>query len=115
MSFAGITDISMANTRMLNFDFGALRFGRIQQGDEARANSPLYHTVEIGVPLLIVHGDVDRSVMVEQSREFVESLIESKKPHRYIEQANGDHHLSIQSHRLELFEAMDSFLNEHLK
>ena len=114
VSFAGITDISMTNTRMLNFDFGALRFGRIQRGDEARANSPLYHVDDISIPLLIVHGDVDRSVMVEQSRNFVAALIESDKPHRYIEQANGDHNLSIQSHRLELFEAMDTFLSKHL-
>ena len=114
VSFAGITDISMTNTRMLNFDFGALRFGRIQRGDEARANSPLYHVDDISIPLLIVHGDVDRSVMVEQSRDFVAALIKSDKPHRYIEQANGDHHLSIQSHRLELFEAMDTFLSKHL-
>jgi len=32
----------------------------------------------------------------------------------YIEQTNGNHHLSLESHRIEFFEAMDEFLAKHL-
>jgi dipeptidyl aminopeptidase/acylaminoacyl peptidase len=70
---------------------------------------------KIGVPLLIVHGDADRSVMIEQSRTFVAALEKAGKPHRYIEQADGDHYLSSQNHRLEFFHAMDAFLRGHLR
>ncbi|MFB3107021.1 MAG: hypothetical protein ACE1ZA_19130, partial [Pseudomonadales bacterium] len=34
--------------------------------------------------------------------------------YRYIEQVNGDHFLSLQSHRIEFLEALDEFLSEHL-
>ena len=53
--------------------------------------------------------------MIEQSRTLVERLEKAGKPYRYIEQENGDHYLSIQSHRIQLFEEMDRFLAEHLK
>jgi dipeptidyl aminopeptidase/acylaminoacyl peptidase len=66
------------------------------------------------VPVLILHGDVDRSVMIEQSRALAETLAAAGKPYRYIEQANGDHYLSLQTHRLELLQAIEAFLAEHL-
>ena len=67
--------------------------------------------VELG---LLVHGDVDRSVMIEQSRNLVEKLVEAGVEHQYIEQANGDHFFSLQAHRLEYLQALDQFLAKHM-
>ena len=53
--------------------------------------------------------------MVEQSRELATALDQAAKPHRYLELANGDHYLSLQHQRREVFEAMEQFLAEHLK
>ncbi len=53
--------------------------------------------------------------MIEQSRTLVAALEEAGKPYRYIEQPNGDHFLSLQSHRVEFLEALDEFLAEHLR
>ncbi len=114
MSFAGVTDLPELLKHQLNFRFGRLSTARIQSGETRTENSPLDHVDEIGVPLLIVHGDVDRSVMIEQSRTLVAALEEAGKPYRYIEQPNGDHFLSLQSHRVEFLEALDEFLSEHL-
>jgi dipeptidyl aminopeptidase/acylaminoacyl peptidase len=52
--------------------------------------------------------------MIEQSRALAETLAAGGKPYRYIEQANGDHYLSLQTHRLELLQAIEAFLAEHL-
>ncbi|WP_052736493.1 alpha/beta hydrolase family protein [Aquincola tertiaricarbonis] len=85
-------------------------------GDRAqlRATSPALQAERIRVPVLLVHGTADRSVPVEQSREMAAALKSAGKPHRYIEQEGGDHHLSRHEHRLAFFEAMEQFLDQHL-
>lgn len=115
ISFAGVADLEDLKTRWRSFELGELSIARIQSGRSVNENSPIRQVHRIGVPLLIVHGDADRSVMIEQSREFVAALEKAGKPHRYIEQADGDHFLSNQNHRLEFFQAMDEFLAEHLQ
>jgi dipeptidyl aminopeptidase/acylaminoacyl peptidase len=69
----------------------------------------------MNIPLLIVHGDVDTTVEVEQSRELVAALEAAGKEFEYIEQANGDHYYSLQSHRIEYLTALDRFLTKHLR
>ncbi len=115
VSFAGVTDLTELIKRMRSFRFGALSVARIQRGKSRKANSPLQQVEKIELPLLIVHGDVDRSVMIEQSRDLVAALEKAGKPYRYIEQPNGDHFLSLRSHRMGFFQAMDEFLHEHLR
>ncbi|NOX49874.1 MAG: S9 family peptidase, partial [Gammaproteobacteria bacterium] len=114
VSFAGVTDLDEMALRWRSFRFGAIPAAKIQSGKLRKANSPFDQVDKIGVPLLIVHGDVDRSVMIEQSRSFVAALREVGKPVEYIEQANGDHFFSLQSHRTEYLQALDSFLKKHL-
>jgi acetyl esterase/lipase len=79
-----------------------------------RATSPALNADRIQAPVLLVHGTADRSVPVDQSRDMASALKREGKPHRYIEQPGGDHHLSRYSHRLEYFKALEAFLAEHL-
>ena len=115
VSFAGVTDLEGLTRRWWNFLLGELSVARVQSGAARRENSPLAQARRIGVPLLIVHGDVDRSVTIEQSRSLIEALEAAGKAHRYVEQADGDHHLSLQSHRQQFLEVMDAFLAVHLR
>lgn len=114
VSFAGVSDLDELKTHWRYFELGELSVARIQPGRSARDNSPIRQVERIDVPLLIAHGDADRAVMIEQSRELVAALERAGKPYRYIEQPDGDHYLSNQSHRIQFFEAMDSFLATHL-
>lgn len=114
VSFAGVTDLQDLTDRWRLFDLGSLSIARVQEGGARQESSPLQQADRIGVPVLIVHGDVDRSVMIDQSRALVEALEAAGKPFRYVEQANGDHYLSIQSQRVEFLDALQAFLAEHL-
>ena len=114
VSFAGVTNLDNLATRWYSSPYSRFAADRIQSGKLRDENSPLKNVDKIALPLLIVHGDVDRSVMIEQSREFVAALKKAGKEYTYIEQANGNHHLSLESHRIEFFEAMDEFLQKHL-
>ena len=89
----GVTKLNELNRHWRNFgaEYAALR---LQSGDERDKSSPIMNVDEIDIPLLIVHGDVDRRVMIEQSREFVKALEKADKPYTYIEQKNGNHHLA---------------------
>ncbi len=115
VSFAGVSDLLDLKDHIRNFRLGELTLDRIQEGRAVTENSPFHQVERIGVPVLLVHGDADRSVMIEQSRRLAGALERAGKDHLYIEQAHGDHYLSIQSHRLEFFEAMDRFLAAHLR
>jgi dipeptidyl aminopeptidase/acylaminoacyl peptidase len=115
VSFAGVTDLLELKKHTALYDLGVLTLERIQDGPSVNDNSPIAQVDRIGVPLLIVHGDADRSVMIEQSRSFVAALDKAGKPYRYIEQPDGDHYLSNQSHRVEFFEALEDFLRENLQ
>ncbi len=113
-AFAGVTNLDRLVERWRAFELGELAAAHVQTGAERAAASPLEQVERIELPLLIVHGDLDRSVMIEQSRDLVAALEAADKPVRYIEQPGGDHHLSLQSHRREFLSSLEAFLGEHL-
>jgi dipeptidyl aminopeptidase/acylaminoacyl peptidase len=115
VSFAGLTDLVGLVARLRLFRLGELTIAHVPAGEARTEASPVHQAHRVGVPLLLVHGDVDRSVVVDQSRAMADALEAAGKPFRYIEQPNGDHFLSLASHRLEFLEALDDFLNEHLQ
>ena len=45
----------------------------------------------LGVPQIIVHGDQDDAVSVEQSREMVEALEKARAPIKYTEMKGEGH------------------------
>ena len=114
VSFAGVANLEDLVQRTHRYQFGRLTSARIQKGAAMAANSPVNFADKIAIPLLIVHGDVDTTVVVDQSKELVSALETAGKPHIYIEQSNGDHHFSLQSHRMEYLQALESFLAKHI-
>ena len=114
VSFAGVTNLEELVRRVRLFRLGEISAARIQDGQLRKANSPIHRVADIGLPLLIIHGDVDRSVMIEQSRELAAALEEAKKPFRYVEQPNGDHFLSLEEHRVQFFQELDTFLARYM-
>jgi len=114
VDFAGVADLPALIANLYLYQFGQLTRARIQRGDALDANSPIEHVAGFGIPLLIVHGDQDRVVYYQQSEDLVAALTKAGKPFQYIRQPGGDHYLSRASQRLQLFEAMDAFLQEHL-
>ncbi|NCF33222.1 MAG: alpha/beta fold hydrolase [Proteobacteria bacterium] len=114
VAFAPVTDLDELVKRRRYFVTGALAIARIQSGELRDQYSPLQRVDDFKIPLLLVHGDVDRRVMIEQSQTLARALTKAGKDFRYIEQPNGNHHLSLQSHRREFFLAMDEFLDQHI-
>ncbi len=116
VSFAGVTDVEdlvKSHRRYSNYEIVKKQIG--DNFRELRQRSPLSHVETLSVPVLLIHGDKDRSVPVKQSRVLYRALQQQKQPVQYIELKDGDHYLSTYSHRLETFEAMDRFLKQYLR
>ena len=116
VSLAGVSDLK----RLLRTSrqYVGKKFVKKQLGDDyddLENRSPYFQAKHIKAPILLVHGEDDRIVDVEQSRQFADKLEDLDKEVEYIELTNGDHYLSIQRNRHDFFNAMDKFLSKHLK
>ena len=115
ISFAGVSDVEYlvkSSRRYLNHQVVKEQIGSDYK--QLRKYSPVRHAKKMVIPILLVHGSKDRSVRVNHSRKMAKALKKAKKSVHYIEQKNGDHYLSNQTHRIELFNAMEQFLNKYL-
>ncbi|MCL1091456.1 S9 family peptidase [Shewanella profunda] len=116
VSVAGVTDVAYlvkSSRRSTNYEVVKEQVG--SDFDALYDRSPISKASKITVPVLLLHGDKDRVVRVQHSREMYDELKSLKKPVEYIELENGDHHLSNNDHRLTTFKALDRFLADNLK
>ena len=73
---------------------------------------PIDDVAKVNVPMLVVHGVVDRRVLVEHATKYVKLLEEHEKPHKYVRLEGADHFSFslLYHHQLEFFTAMIDFL-----
>lgn len=104
---AGVSDLSRIGASLFN----AGRYQRVFQGDTVKGVSPIDHAKNLDMPLLIVHGDIDRIVPVEQSRIMVDELKKLGKEFTYIELEGADHRSNqlYYRHKAEFYPAMIDF------
>lgn len=76
--------------------------------------SPLARVNEIKIPILLLHGEVDRVVRVSHSRDMASALKRAKKSYKYVELENGNHSLTSGINRTQFLKELESFLAEHL-
>ncbi|XOV81184.1 MAG: alpha/beta hydrolase family protein [Aestuariibacter sp.] len=116
VSFAGVLDLKMMVSKSRHFT--NKKFVKHQYGDDyedLKNRSPYYHTDKIATPVLLLHGEDDRIVDVEHSREMYDELQDEGKKVKYVELENGDHYLSIQRNRHIVFKEMEAFLAKYLQ
>ena len=85
--------------------------------DEAmlRAASPLYHVDKIKTPVLVAQGARDPRVPKAESDQFVEAMRKRGVEVEYLVKDNEGHGFSNEENRFEFYEAMERFLDKHLK
>jgi dipeptidyl aminopeptidase/acylaminoacyl peptidase len=90
----------------------------IAQGDVEKsllkAISPINHVQHITSPILLIHGENDKVVNIEQSEDMFEALKDANKPVQFIELDKGDHYLSNNNNRLQTLGAIEQFLKINL-
>ena len=115
VSFAGVSDLELilmnarkfTNTKVVRKQFGS-------DSDALEEASPINFAESFGIPVLLIHGNDDRVVPVRHSREMFEELEDENKDVTYIELEKGDHHLSVEAHRLKALTEMINFVDKHI-
>ena len=58
---------------------------------------------------MLIHGDQDLIVHVDQSRKMYKAMQKNNKNIEYIELENGNHHMSIEDNRLKVLSSLERF------
>ena len=84
--------------------------------DEERARleaiSPRNNADSFRAPVLLLHGDDDTVVPIDQSRQMEKALRKAGKDVQFVKLKGEDHWLSQSKTRLEALEAIDAFVNQ---
>jgi dipeptidyl-peptidase 4 len=78
-------------------------------------NSPVFYAKKMKGPFLIVHGDADDNVHVQNTHELVNALISANKQFEMFVYPNRNHGIYGGYTRLHLYQKMTDFLYNHLK
>ena len=76
--------------------------------------SPARFADNFKAPVLLVHGDKDEVVSIDQSKHMHKKLKAAKKDVEFVKLKGEDHHLSTTETRVEALEAVISFVNKHI-
>jgi dipeptidyl aminopeptidase/acylaminoacyl peptidase len=90
---------------------------RRSMGDDVkqlRKISPVENAERIRAPILLIHGEEDSVLPVEDSRAFNAKLLRLGKKVHYVELKGDDHWLSSASTRTLMLREIESFLGKHL-
>ncbi len=79
-----------------------------------RAISPANFAENVQAPILLLHGDDDTVVSIDQSRRMQRALNSAGKDVTFVKLRGEDHWLSVATTRLQLLQEMDAFIAEHL-
>ncbi len=121
ISIAGVSDLQ----RMIDVtarDSGS-RYSSISDwwrgsmGDPGRLRtiSPAMNAANVRAPILLMHGDNDSVVPMEQSRRMESALRDAGKEWQFIVLENDDHWLSNATTRTQMLREMERFLARHLR
>ena len=121
VSFAGVSNLQKLISHLKKFE-GGWKFTSEKIGNQTwdwgqlNETSPSEQADKIKAPLLILHGENDRVVPIEQSKILIEKLENTGNDnYQFIELPDGTHFLDKQENRTTLFKAMDRFLTKHLE
>jgi dipeptidyl aminopeptidase/acylaminoacyl peptidase len=82
--------------------------------ERLRDTSPVFHAKEIRIPLLLMHGAMDRAVPVSHGRDMAEALKAANvTTYRYVELSLADQALSREQDRIRVLKELEQFLTSH--
>jgi len=123
VSVNGISDLALligSDSRAYGRDTVVVNALEVMMGDpranaEAfRLGSPVFRVTGQTAPMLLIHGEEDTTVPIQQSRTMVRALKAAGRPVEFLPLADDDHHLSSTVSRQKMLETMFGFLDRCL-
>jgi len=116
LSIAGVSDLNSLLIAQ-RFKGSTNYYNHILIGDdvsERKAVSPITHVENINRPVLLAHGTEDKTVYFSQSSNMYSALKGAKKDVTFIKLKDETHYLEDIKNRVELFEAIEKFLDKNM-
>jgi dienelactone hydrolase len=121
VSFAGVSDLPLMlrtehrdngeNSQVSSF--WASRIGSSDENwDQLVATSPARNADKIRCPVLIMHGEGDTTVRIEQSEKMETALKDARKKVEFIRIPGEDHYLNLTDTRVRLLTETEKFLDK---
>jgi dipeptidyl aminopeptidase/acylaminoacyl peptidase len=120
-SIAGISDLGLFLVevkRTYGIDSAGLEAWRTILGDapiaKLAATSPGRMAANVHAPLLLIHGDKDTVVPIEQSQVMAKAMEAAGKPVEFVTLADENHYLVHSATRTQMLQTLDTFLAKNL-
>ncbi len=123
VSFAGVSDLPRAisaDRARYGEKSGAVSFwiSRIgspfDDSDQLRATSPARHADQVKCPVLLMHGEGDTTVPIEQSELMDSALKSAGKDVQFIRFEGEDHYLNLAATRIRVLTETEAFLKKNI-
>ncbi len=76
--------------------------------------SPVKHIDKIKIPILLIHGEIDKVVRLSQSEDMYDEIEDADKKVKFIELEDEGHYLRKNESRLKTLKAIESFVNKNI-
>jgi dienelactone hydrolase len=122
-SFAGVSDLrgQLHNENLdtgkdsKTMSFWYSRIGSIfDDPDKLDNTSPARHADQIKCPVLLMHGEGDTTVRIDQSELMEKALKDAHKDVKFVRFAGEDHYLTTATTRIAMLKELEKFLAVHI-
>jgi len=76
--------------------------------------SPVNSAAAVNIPVLLIHGEFDKVVSVEQSESMYKALKSENKNVTFVELEKGDHNLSNNKNRVKALTTVSAFIQKNM-
>jgi dipeptidyl aminopeptidase/acylaminoacyl peptidase len=123
ISVAGVSDLPLVLRTEHRIDgenswaagFWATRIGSSDENwDQLVATSPARHVDRIRAPVLLIHGETDTTVRINQSETMASAMKSAGKKVEFIRIAGEDHYLNLTETRVRILQETERFLAENI-
>jgi len=112
VAIAPVTDLALLKEEARDYTNYQVVADYVGAGPHIVDGSPLRHASAIKVPVLLVHGDLDQNVNVEQSRKMDAALQAAGTPVEFLEYKSLDHQLDDSTARTEMLSKIGRMLDQ---
>lgn len=112
VAIAPVTDLGMLKREYEKYTTAQLVADFIGSGPHIEEGSPLRRASAIKAPVLLVHGDMDQNVGVEESAKMEEALRSNGAPVQLLRYRNLDHQLEDAAARKEMLTSIGTLLEK---
>ena len=79
-----------------------------------KANSPIENVDKFNVPVLIIHGEDDQRVPIQNAREMKDALQKKGVPVEFLTKGGEGHGFFSEAHNTERLERIEKFLSKYI-